>query len=220
MSITPESVQQLLDSDNFGDRIRGINQLRHLDHAIALEMVTPLVTDGNARIRYAAVSSFDSIGQGNLEKSWEILRDRLLNDPETDVKAAAADSLGALKFIAALPDLQQLYYNSSDWMLQVSILAALAELGSAESLDLLKSALESEHSLVQMMAIGALGEIGDKRAIPWILPFAEVDDWQIRHRVAQALSYFPGEETQPTLEKLAQDKAAAVAEEAQRILKS
>ena len=93
MSITPESVEQLLSSDDYGDRLRGLNQLRQLDPAIAFPLLQPLLGDNNVRVRYAAVSQMANLGKQDLQTSLELLRDRLINDPETDVKAAAADAL-------------------------------------------------------------------------------------------------------------------------------
>ncbi len=56
MSITPDSAKQLLESEDFGDRIRGINQLREIDTATAFELIQPAITDKNTRVRYAAES--------------------------------------------------------------------------------------------------------------------------------------------------------------------
>ncbi len=75
MSNTPESVQQLLKSDNFGDRIQGLNKLRQLEPKVAFELIKPMVTDKNTRVRYAAVSQFDTLGQQDLAVSLEVLRD-------------------------------------------------------------------------------------------------------------------------------------------------
>ena len=36
MSITPESIKSLLDSEDFGERIRGLNQLRQIEPETAL----------------------------------------------------------------------------------------------------------------------------------------------------------------------------------------
>ncbi|MEC4895282.1 MAG: HEAT repeat domain-containing protein [Oscillatoria sp. PMC 1051.18] len=220
MNLTPESVQQLLNSDDFGDRLTGVNQLRQLDRAIAFEMIQPLILDKNARVRYSAASQMDTLGQENLEKSWQILRDRLLNDSEPDVQAAAADAIGALKLGEAFDDLKQVYYQSSEWLVKFSIIAALGEMGDPRGFDLLQEALESDNNLIQTSAIGSLGELGDPRAIPLLIPFATDSDWQIRYRVVQALGRLGGEEAKLALEKLAKDEVEQVAEEAKRILAS
>ncbi len=220
MSITPESVQELLQSEDFGDRIKGINQLREIEPQVAFELIKPLVSDRNTRVRYAAVSLFDTLGKEDLTTSLDILRDRLYNDSEPDVQAAAADALGGLKLTEAFEDLVDVYQKSSDWLIQFSIIATLGELGEPRSFELLKEALTSENNLVQTAAISSLGELGDRRAIPILLPFADNDDWQVRHRLTQALGRLGGEEVYPTLEQLAGDEVELVAQEAKNNLKN
>ena len=218
MSITPESVQQLLKSEDFGDRIRGLNQLRTMDPGVAFELIKPMVKDKNTRVRYAAVSQFDTLGQQDLVASLKILRDRLYNDPEPDVQAAAADAIGGLKLTEAFEDLVKMYHQSADWLIQFSIIATLGELGEPRGFDLLQEALDSDNNLVQTAAISSLGELGDNRAIPLLIPFVNNDDWQIRYRLTQALGRLGGEQANVTLEKLAQDRVEQVAQEAKNNL--
>jgi HEAT repeat protein len=215
MSITPESVKALLDSPDFGDRMRGVNQLRQLEPSTAFGLIKAAVVDSNTRVRYAAVSQLASLGQQDLAQSLELLRDRLLNDPETDVQAAAADSICALQLKEAFEDLQHLYHTTAEPLVQFSIIAALGELGDPRGLELLKTALNSSSGLVQTAAIGALGELGDREAIPLLLPYADNSDWQIRYQVAKALKYLGGPEAQTALATLAQDEVEQVAQEAQ-----
>ncbi|MDK3155469.1 HEAT repeat domain-containing protein [Kamptonema cortianum] len=218
MSVTPESVQQLLSSDDYGDRLRGVNQLRELDPAIAFEMIQPATNDPNVRVRYAAVSQVSSLGEQDRQVALELLRDRLLNDPEADVKAAAADSLGALHLTEAYPELEQIYQESSEWLVKFSILAALGELGDLRAFDLLKQGLSASTELEQTAAISALGELGDPRAVSLLIPFATNPDWQIRYRVVQALHRLGTSEAQTTLEQLTRDEVVQVAQEAKNSL--
>ncbi|BAQ65643.1 phycobilisome degradation protein NblB [Geminocystis sp. NIES-3709] len=218
MSITPESVSTLINSDNFGDRIRGINELRQLDKEKAYELLMSIVNDANVRIRYAAISQLDTLGDVNLEQSLEILLDRLYNDSESDVRAAAADAIAGLKITKAFPDLKKVYYETEDWLIQFSIVAALGELGHRDGFDLLKDALHSDNELLQTASISALGELGDDRAIDLLIPFVNNDDWQIRHRLAQALGRFGGEKVREILMILSEDKSLAVSEEAKHYL--
>jgi HEAT repeat protein len=218
MSYSPESVQQLLDSDDYGDRLSGINKLRQLDPKVAFEMIQPLVNDVNARVRYAAISQLDPLGKQNRDHALILLRDRLLNDSEADVKAAAADVIGGLKLTVAYDDLLNLYQQSSDWLIQLSIVAALGELGEPRGFDLLQTALDSDNSLVKTAAVSALGELGDFRAVSLLTPLAIDEDWQIRYRLAQALGRLGGEDAIATLERLTHDPSEQVAEEARRNL--
>jgi HEAT repeat protein len=212
METQPESAAAQLASADYGERLSGLNSLRQLDPAIAFTLIQPLLTDANVRVRYAAVSQVATLGVQDRAVALELLRDRLLNDPETDVKAAAADALGALQLKEAFPDLNAVYHDSTDWLIQFSIVAALGELGAPESIDLLTEALASPVELVQTTAITALGELGDPRAVDLVLPFVDHGDWQVRYRVAQTLSRFGGEAAMVALTQLAEDPEVAVAE--------
>jgi HEAT repeat protein len=218
MTITPESVKQLMASEDFGDRLRAVNQMRQLDPATAFELIRLAANDTSARVRYAAVSQFASLGVQDRAVALEILRDRLIADTETDVQAAAADSIGALKLTEAYEDLEQLYHQSQEWLLQFSIIAALGELGDPRSFELLQEALGSTNELVRMAAIGSLGELGDRRALPLLIPYATHPDWQVRHRVVQALGRLNGEESKQVLQSMANDIMEPVAQEARTYL--
>lgn len=221
MTVTPESVKQMLGSEDLGDRLRAVNQIRELeDKKVAFELAQSATADRNARVRYSAVSQMDTLGGQDLEVSLNLLRDRLINDPEPDVQAAAADCLGALKLTQAYEDLQQLYHNTPEWLVKFSIVATLGELGDPRSLDLLKDALNSENDLVQTAAISSLGDLGDKQAIELLIPYASNSDWQVRYRVVQALHKLGGEQARTTIETLANDEVEAVATEAKNCLQS
>lgn len=214
MSLNPESVEQLLNSEDFGDRLRAVNQLRQLEPAIAYKLIQTAIGDKNVRVRYAAVSQMSTLGKENLSNALEVLLHSLKNDPEPDVQAAAADALGALKLTDALPDLQQVYSNTSEWLVQLSIVAALGEMGDPKAFPMLENALASDNELIQTIAISALGELRDPRAITILLPYATNADWQIRYRVAQALRRLGGAEAEAALEILTKDEVEQVALEA------
>ncbi|ACK65009.1 PBS lyase HEAT domain protein repeat-containing protein [Rippkaea orientalis PCC 8801] len=218
--VNPESVQELLTSDNFGDRIKGLNQLRQLPPDVAFPLLQPLINDTNDRVRYAAVSQLDPLGKEDLGLALRLLRDRLLNDSELDVKAAAADAMGGLKLTEAYEDLQQVYEGTSDWVLQMSIVAALGELGDPRGFDLLQTALNSDNGLLRTAAVSALGELGNPKAVSVLIPLVNDEDWQIRYRLAQALGRLGGQEAEIILNKLAEDAVEQVAQEATSYLKS
>ncbi|MDZ8184621.1 MAG: HEAT repeat domain-containing protein [Nostoc sp. ChiSLP02] len=218
MSITPESVQQLLGSEDVGDRLRAVNQIRQLEPGIGFELLQTAIADRNARVRYSAVSQMDTLGTQDLEVSLEILRDRLLNDPEIDIQAAAADCLGALKLHDAFEDLQKLYHTTSEWLVQFSIIATMGELGDPRSFELLKEALSSDNELIQTVAISSLGELGNVEAVPLLAPFATNPDWQIRYRLVQALGHFDTPEAKSILQTLVNDRVEAIANEAKQSL--
>ena len=215
MSVNPESVKQMLSSEDLGDRLRAVNQIRELeDKAIAFELVQFAINDRNARVRYSAVSQMDTLGGKDLTTSLNVLRDRLLNDPEPDVQAAAADCIGALKLTEAFTDLEQIYHSTPEWLVKFSIIATLGELGDPRSFELLQQALTSDNDLERTAAISSFGDLGNMQAVELLLPYASDPDWQIRYRVAQALAKLGGAQAQSTLETLANDEVEAVAQEA------
>lgn len=209
-----ESIAALIESEDKGDRIKALNMLRQIEPAIAFGYIKQLVTDHNTRVRYAAVSQFATLGTEDLSDSLTILRDRLVNDPEPDVQAAAADAIGALKLTAAFDDLQHLYETTPEWLVQFSIVAALGELGDPRGLQLLQTALTNETPLVQTAAIGAIGELGDASGVESITPFVTHPDWQIRYQLARALRNLGGEAAAQCLAILVTDDVEQVATEA------
>lgn len=114
MEVTPESVRQALTSEDLGDRLRAVNQLRRLEPRTAFPILQTAIADPNARVRYAAVSQMSSLGSQDPDLSLEILRDRLLNDPEMDVQSVAADALAALHLTSAFEDMQTLFHQTSE----------------------------------------------------------------------------------------------------------
>jgi len=214
MTFTPESARQMLTTGSYEERLSAINQLPHLDPGPAFELAQLVVNDEKPRVRYAAISKLATVGQHNPDACLELLRHALLTDSEADVRAAAADTIGALKLTAAFDDLVALYQQTGDWIIQLSVLAALGELGEPRGFEVLASALDGDNDLIHAIAVGALGELGDRRAVPLLVQSASHQDWQVRYRVAQALRHFDGEEVSETLTQLTQDEVAQVADEA------
>lgn len=214
MATTSDSVRELLQSSDYGDRLRAVNQIRGLDQDIAFELIQIAAADGNARVRYAAISQMSSLGHQDLEKAESLLRQSLRTDPEPDVQAAAADAIGALGLSQAYDDLANAYASTEEWLVKFSIVAALGELGNPNAFDLLQEAIQAPNELISTAAIGALGELGDERAIPILLNYVNSPDWQVRHRLVQALSHFQQPEAQSALQNLTQDESPIVAEAA------
>ncbi len=210
-----ESIDVLINSEHKGDRITALNLIRELEPAIAFSYIKQLVTDNNTRVRYGAVSQLATLGAIDLAESLIVLRDRLVNDPEPDVQAAAADAIGALKLTDAFDDLQHLYETTPEWLVQFSIVAALGELGDPRGLKLLETALNNQTALVQTAAIGSIGELGDINGVASILPFLANPDWQIRYQLARALRNLGGEVAAKNLAILATDDVEQVALAAQ-----
>ena len=214
MALTPDDIRQMLTSEAYEQRLSAINHLSDIDADVAFELVQLVVGDSKARVRYAAVSKLATVGEANPQKSLELLRHALLTDKEADVRAAAADAIGALRLKDGFDDLKALYYETSDWIIQLSIVAALGELGDSRGFEMLDHALRGDNDLIHAIAVGALGELGDRRAIPLLVQHSTNPDWQVRYRVAQALGHFDGPDVNAALEQLSQDSVEQIVQEA------
>jgi HEAT repeat protein len=217
MAVSADTIKTSLNSNNLGDRLRAVNQIRELEPHIGLELIQIAISNSSARVRYAAVSQMDTLGKQDLPLSLTILR-CLLEDPEADVQAAAADCLGALKLHDAFEDLQKLYQETSEWLVQFSIIATLGELGDIRAFELLTQALASDNGLIQTAAISSFGELGDTKAVPLLIPYCTNPDWQVRYRVVQALTRLGNDEAKSILATLVNDKVEAIANEAKKAL--
>jgi HEAT repeat protein len=219
MAITPDSVRELLNSDDYGDRLRAVNQFRELDTDASFELAQLAANDENPRVRYAAISQLPSIAHGDPTTVEALLKRALTNDPEPDVQAAAADAIGGLQLRGVYDDLAAMYESSGEWLVQFSIIAALGELGEPRAFSLLQKALNSDNELIATAAIGALGELQDDRALPLLLGYTNHPDWQVRHRLVQALAQYQQPEAQTALQNLVQDESEIVAEAAKQHLR-
>lgn len=219
MATTPESVRELLQSEDYGDRLRAVNQIRSLDPKIGFELLQLVIADSNPRIRYAAVSQMATLGHQDIAQAETVLRTCLISDPEPDVQAAAADSIGALGLADVYGDLAILYAQTSEWLVQLSIVAALGELGNPDAFELLQEAVAVDNELISTAALGALGDLGDERGLPILLSYTDNSDWQVRHRLVQALSNFSQPAALDALKQLSQDESPIVAEAAVHYLK-
>lgn len=215
-----ESLREQLATDHMGVRMKALHASRSLLISERFILLAIAAIDSYARIRYDAVSQLGTVGTVNLQKSLEILSDRLCVDPELDVRAAAAASLGSLQLVQSFELLKSAYESTNDWMFQFSIIAAIGELGAPQGFDFLVQALENSNELVKIAAIGSLGDLGNPEAVSILLPYIDDPDWQVRHRVSQSLAHLGGAEAKVALEKLANDSMPQVADATRSLLTS
>lgn len=193
-----------LASDDFLERIRGINRIEEVSEiSDKLSALIPIATeDPNQQVRYAAISriaSFDhtSLSDEDAEKVLSAARFVMLNDKESSCQSGAADVIAGLKLSDGFDDLVDMFNRTSDWMLKFSIAAGLGEMGDPKAFDFLTSVLDNDQEsefLLKAAAIGALGELGDERGIPVIEKFLSSEDPSIRERAKIAHTMLTGKE--------------------------
>lgn len=108
----------------------------------------------------------DILGDIGNEQAIPLLQHLLRKDPEANVRAAAAENLGKLRAVAALPVIIETLAEP-DLLLRFSLLDALTRIGVAVPIDRL-IALHDER-LLRKPLYDALGRIGDASAVHWLL---------------------------------------------------
>ncbi|MEO0854006.1 MAG: HEAT repeat domain-containing protein [Cyanobacteria bacterium J06648_11] len=219
MAANAEAIATRLKSEDLGDRLQAVNQVRALDAETALVLLSTAAQDDSARVRYAAISQIGTLSLNEPSEVLPLLRQALFSDPEVDVRAAAAAALGDLQQPEALPDLLQAYEREKgEWLIAFSVVAAMGQLGDARAYDTIVSALQGDEPLVQTVAAAALGDLGDPRAVEVLVPLIESEDWQLRYRTALSLSRLGGDVARSALETLANDEIEQVAEQSRAAL--
>lgn len=108
----------------------------------------------------------DILGDIGDEQAIPLLLRLLREDPEANVRAAAAENLGKMRAVAALPVIIETLAEP-DLLLRFSLLDALSRIGVAVPVDRL-IALHDER-LLRKPLYDALGRIGDASAVCWLL---------------------------------------------------
>lgn len=195
-------VTQQLGSDDFLERIRGINRIEEISGTSEkVSALLPMATeDPNQQVRYAAIcriASFDheSLTEEDATKVLNAARFVMINDKESSCQSGAADVIAGLKLSDGFDDLVDMFNRTSDWMLKFSIAAGLGEMGDPKAFDFLTSILNNEESqdfLLITAAIGSLGELGDERGIPIVEKYLENEDRSIQERAQIAHGMLTG----------------------------
>jgi HEAT repeat protein len=123
---------------------------------------------------------------------------RALRDPDSEVVLFAAGVLGRSREPAAIPHLVALLEHDDINVAQAAI-DGLSQLRPQVAVEALVRALDRDPWL-RFAAVHALGEIGDPRAIPALVPLLEDDI--VRDAVVEALGKIGTVDALPTLTKL------------------
>jgi HEAT repeat protein len=132
--------------------------LREMGH-IALPLLPILLKDKDDDIRKFALDIIHDIQYCNYP---EKLVEMLANDPNPNVRAAAAKTIGVLNYTDAVPQLVNALHDE-EWVC-FSVLEALTELKAENSVDSIIILLSNSSETVRLAAIEALGKIGSQKA--------------------------------------------------------
>mmetsp|Transcript_2963 Transcript_2963/g.4516 ORF Transcript_2963/g.4516 Transcript_2963/m.4516 type:complete len:262 (+) Transcript_2963:73-858(+) len=187
--LTFDEVRELLSADRQGERLRGLREAKSLPPEQALDILAEAVTNDKSQVRNMALGMLADFGHVDMKRTAELLYDRLENETELSAKSTAADSIAALRLEGAFDALVQVFQESKDWVVRMSIIAAMGELADPRAFDLLAQVIREPNTeeLISIAAIGAIGDLGDKRALQILAPLANHPDDQIRQRAQQSI---------------------------------
>jgi HEAT repeat protein len=176
-SLGPSAVTVLLEAKDKSDERRGVDIFVSAITKIGKTAV-PALIDGLSHVDVVArVRAATSLGKMRDKRAVKPLI-RSLSDPDKRVVGAAVSSLGRLKDIAATEPLLELWHKGQI-VSRTSIASALGQIGEKRAAEPIMAALEECVSKAQQTGnwdmnswavmrvyAGALGKIGDPRAIP------------------------------------------------------
>jgi HEAT repeat protein len=195
-----------LESDNPQKRMSAITALRHYDADVAVPLLANRLDDPELIVRSFVVMG---LGHKRTPEAFDLLVKILSHERDANVRGEAANSLSRYGK-ESLPYLMQAFDANPNWLVQVSILAVVAELDCPnEVYDLCDKSLDSSDAIVQCMGIEYLGflegSIRHADALDLLLVWAESENWMIRRQVALSLAAFEDSYARKTILRLRQD---------------
>ncbi|NJM74953.1 MAG: HEAT repeat domain-containing protein [Acaryochloridaceae cyanobacterium RU_4_10] len=183
-----------------------ITALRHYDADVAVPLLANRLDDPELIVRSFVVMG---LGHKRTPEAFDLLVKILSHERDANVRGEAANSLSRYGK-ESLPYLMQAFDANPNWLVQVSILAVVAELDCPnEVYDLCDKSLDSSDAIVQCMGIEYLGflegSIRHADALDLLLVWAESENWMIRRQVALSLAAFEDSYAQKTILRLRQD---------------
>ncbi|MGB8699132.1 MAG: HEAT repeat domain-containing protein [Thermosynechococcaceae cyanobacterium] len=202
-----DEVKSLLASDNPQQRMKAITALRQYEETIAVPLLTSQMNDPEFIIRSFAVIG---LGHKRTPEAFEALVHVLQFERDPNVRSEAASSLSRYGK-PALPYLMKASETDDHWLMQLSLLAVIAEFDCPDAhYALCTRALEHMDPVVQCVGVEHLGYLRDsvrhEDALEILLVAAESDNWLLRKQAAIALGPFKESSAQKAVLRLRQDK--------------
>lgn len=184
-----------LNSEDFLVRIKAVTSMASAEVLSdvsgadsRVNLLIPIAqSDPQPQVRFTALGVLTQqpraeLSSETLSRVLSMATEILASDAEPSCRCGAADLISGLGLLDGYEQLLKAYDTpGADWMLKLSILAGLGELKHPDAFDLLCSVVDPDNvkhekePLVLAAAIGALGDLGDKRALPIVEKIATED---------------------------------------------
>ncbi len=201
-----QQIQVKIDSSNPQERMKAIAELRNYEPSVVIPLLQRRMKDSEFIIRSLVASE---LGNQLTDEGFKSLLTLIESDPDYNVRAEAANSL-ANYGDRAIPHLVSMFQEDSHWLIQLSILAAVAELEQPSILlDLIDEALLESDPIVELTAISCLiklkGTHLEQKAILKLEKLSMVSEVDTRVQVAKVLGNFEQTKAKKLLADLRQD---------------
>ncbi|MEO1590504.1 MAG: HEAT repeat domain-containing protein [Cyanobacteria bacterium J06632_22] len=199
-------IQNLLNHADSTRRQKGILALKDHDAETAIPLLLSRKDDPEFLVR-----SFVAMGLGRKQSAdaFSALLGMMESDRDANVQAEAANSLSLYGKISVTP-LVRAFYNTNNWLVRRSILAAMLDLDApAELLNICLEATKDDDMTVVQAALDVVstlvGTEQEDTALETVLAFANDANWRTRMQVAYSLKRFNREAARQALITLRQD---------------
>jgi HEAT repeat protein len=140
--------------------------LRRTDASIIAGLIDALRDPENAGKRNSATEALVRIGDDSIEHIIETL----LNEEDLDVRLSLVNLLGDVRNERGFSTLLEQLPRENDINILSATVASIGKYRNAQSIPALLRALQRDDLWLKFHVIEALGEIGDRSALPAILP--------------------------------------------------
>ncbi|MFH1130288.1 MAG: HEAT repeat domain-containing protein [Pseudomonadota bacterium] len=187
--------------------------MRYASQSMNIEAALRDVRHHRANVRARGADALAKASGKNLYAARDVLR-QSLSDVDSEVRCAAALSLGELADLEALHPLINLLQTDSDTLVRQTAVVALARIGNNEALPVLIRALDDPSADVRFHLVAALAQLSPQSAPAYLEKLLADPDPDVRGNAAAALGDLQHHEAADEIASLLEDPAPATQVEA------
>lgn len=201
-----QELEAFLDDPNPKLQMQAIAELRHYDPEVAVPLLKRRMHDEQFAIRSFVAQG---LGYKRNDEAFSALLDMIDRETDHNVISEAANSL-AKYGLQSIPHLQAIFESNANWLVRMSILAAMEDLDAPSTLfEFCLLGLNGENQTVQLTALSCLSQLKDtpheSAAFEICLQAAKDSDALVRAQAVGLLRLFGGHEAEAVLRELGQD---------------
>ena len=188
-------IPRLKDTDPAG-RQEAVEYLGYFGNVTATPSIILLLKDRNPTVRLAAARA---LGLMKSRSAFSHLVD-FLHDPDVNVTSMAAWALGEINDEKALIPLSTLMKKNQKLRIKENCMKTTAKIGQKAERDVLTASLtETKDYRIRMLAVDAIGRLGDTKMMPFLQSRLQDPNEYVRQALARWIGDLSGKEAVPLL---------------------